>query len=92
MEATSLDLFFRKATEQDNLIEIAELIYCTDDFIYPKETVLARMTIYLITLDKLILLINDKQFKYDYNKISRFLELYYEQYLGFVSKVNKVLK
>ena len=63
-----------------------------DDFIYPKETILEIKTIYLIKLDKLILLINDKQFKYDYNKISRFLELYYEQYLGFVSKVNKVLK
>lgn len=64
----------------------------SDDFIYPKETVLEIMTIYLIKLDKLILLINDKQLEYDYNKISRFLELYYEQYLGFVSKVNKVLK
>ena len=64
----------------------------TDDFIYPKETVLEIKTIYLIKLDQLILLINDKQLKYDYNKISRFLELYYEQYLGFVSKVNKVLK
>lgn len=64
----------------------------TDDFIYPKETILEIKTIYLIKLEQLILLINEKQLKYDYKKISRFLELYYEQYLGFVSKVNKVLK
>ena len=63
-----------------------------DDFIYPKETMLEIKTIYLVKLDQLILLINNKQLKYDYNKINRFLELYYEQYLGFVSKVNKVLK
>ena len=63
-----------------------------DDFIYPKETINEIKTIYLVKLDKLNLLINEKKLKYDYNKISRFLELYYEQYLGFVSKVNKVLK
>lgn len=63
-----------------------------DDFIYPSETILEIKTIYLIKLDQLILLINNRKLKYDYNKINRFLELYYEQYLGFVSKVNKVLK
>lgn len=63
-----------------------------DDFIYPTETILEIKNIYLIKLDKLNLLIKDKKLKYDYNKINRFLELYYEQYLGFVSKVNKVLK
>ena len=63
-----------------------------DDFIYPKETVLEIKTIYLRKLNELILLIKDNKLKYNYDKISRFLELYYEQYLGFVSKVNKVLK
>ena len=59
-----------------------------DDFIYPKETVLDIKTIYLRKLNELILLIKDNKLKYNYDKISRFLELYYEQYLGFVSKVN----
>lgn len=63
-----------------------------DDFIYPNDTILEIKTIYLTKLDKLILLIKDNNLKYDYHKINRFLELYYEQYLGFVSKVNKVLK
>ena len=63
-----------------------------DDFIYPKETVLEIKTIYLRKLNELNLLIKDNKLKYNYDKISRFLELYYEQYLGFVSKVNKVLK
>lgn len=63
-----------------------------DDFVYPSETMVEIKNIYLIKLDKLILLIKDDKLKYDYNKISRFLELYYEQYLGFTSKVNKVLK
>ena len=34
-ESSTLNLKFRKATINDNLEEIAELIYCTDDFIYP---------------------------------------------------------
>ena len=34
-ECSTLNLKFRKATINDNLEEIAELIYCTDDFIYP---------------------------------------------------------
>lgn len=63
-----------------------------DDFIYPNDTILEIKTIYLTKLDKLNLLIKDNNLKYDYHKINRFLELYYEQYLGFVSKVNKVLK
>lgn len=63
-----------------------------DDFIYPNDTILEIKTIYLTKLDKLNLLIEDNNLKYDYHKINRFLELYYEQYLGFVSKVNKVLK
>lgn len=62
-----------------------------EDFIYPNDTILEIKDIYLIKLDKLNLLINNNQLKYNYNKIHRFLELYYEQYLGFVSKVNKVL-
>ena len=63
-----------------------------DDFIYPKETILEIKTIYLKKLNELIILINENKLKYNYDKISRFLELYYEQYLGFISKVNKVLK
>ena len=62
-----------------------------DDFIYPSETIKEIKNIYLIKLDQLNLLIKEKQLKYDYSKINRFLELYYEQYLGFISKVNKVL-
>ena len=30
-----LELKIRKATTNDNLQEIAELIYCTDQYIYP---------------------------------------------------------
>ena len=63
-----------------------------DDFIYPKETITEIKNIYLIKLNELNLLINENKLKYNYNKINRFLELYYEQYLGFQSKVNKVLK
>ena len=63
-----------------------------DDFIYPKETILEIKNLYLIKLNELNLLINENKLKYNYDKIYRFLELYYEQYLGFVSKVNKVLK
>lgn len=64
----------------------------SEDFLYPKETILEIKTIYLTKLDKLNLLINENKIKYNYNKINRFLELYYEQYLGFISKVNKVLQ
>lgn len=62
-----------------------------EDFIYPSETILEIKDIYLTKFDKLNLLIKENNLKYNYNKIHRFLELYYEQYLGFVSKVNKVL-
>ncbi len=63
-----------------------------DEFIYPNDTIKQIRDIYLIKLEKLNLLIENDGFSYCYDKISRFLDLYYEQYLGFVSKVNKVLK
>lgn len=63
-----------------------------DEFIYPSDTIKEIKNIYLIKLEKLVLLIQNDELKYNYDKISRFLDLYYEQYLGFVSKVKKVLK
>ena len=52
----------------------------SEDFIYPKETITEIKNIYLIKLNELNLLINDNKLKYNYEKINRFLELYYEQY------------
>lgn len=62
-----------------------------DDFIYPFETINELKILYLTKLDKLKLMINNNEIIYNYEKCSRFLELYYQQFLGFISKVNKVL-
>ena len=62
-----------------------------DDFIYPNDTIEFFKTIYLMKFDKLLILINNKKLVFDYDKINRFLVLYYQEYLGFVSKVEKVL-
>ena len=63
-----------------------------DDFIFPHETINEIRTIYLKKFDELCLLIKNNNIEYKYDKIDRFLELYYQQYLGFVSKVDKVFK
>lgn len=62
------------------------------EFIYPEETVKMIRVMYLVKFNDLCNLIKNKELVYDYNKISRFLELYYDQYLGFKSNVDKVLK
>lgn len=62
-----------------------------DDFIYPHDTVEFFKSIYLTKFDKLLLLIKNNKLEYNYDKINRFLVLYYQEYLGFISKVDKVL-
>ncbi len=60
-----------------------------DDFFYPTDIIAYVKRIYITKLNNLLEL-NDAEIAtitHNYNRIDRFLELYYEQYMGFKSKV-----
>ncbi len=61
-----------------------------EDFIYPNDVIHMVQSLYgqkLSTLEKDLPTLN-----VDIKRVNHFLDLYYEQYLGFKSKVEKVLK
>lgn len=62
-----------------------------DEFIYNSDVIGLVKKIYYIKLDCLSMILKAIS-NSDYPKINKFLELYYDHYLGFKSNVDKVLK
>ncbi len=59
----------------------------TEDFIYPTDTINTFKELYLLKLPSLIEGINNEGITCNYEKVNHFLTLYYQQYLGFTSKI-----
>lgn len=62
--------------------------YHNDDFLFPLELINMIKTLYLVKLN--ILLEKITLIKYDYIEMDRFLNLYYNHYIGYTSKVDQV--